>query len=81
MHHKSLYCVEEFKQHVLILQEHNAVSKECAEKVHELIKQRALDVNLNPDLEKACRHDLGEFCSLSPHHEGTVRNECHPSKN
>jgi len=33
-----------------------------------------MDVNLNPELETTCRHDLGEFCSHTPHQEGTVSN-------
>ena len=61
-----------FTQIFVFFQNNNPVSEECAEKVHEAIRQRAMDVNLNPDLDMACRHDLGEYCSQTPHQQGTV---------
>ncbi|XP_039254984.2 Golgi apparatus protein 1-like [Styela clava] len=38
-------------------------SRGCAEEVRKIMKTRALDFQLNPDLEKACRISLGQYCS------------------
>jgi len=35
----------------------------CAEQVHRVMKQRAMEVELNPQLEAACRPTLGSMCS------------------
>lgn len=41
------------------------ITPECAEEVHRVMKSRALDFELNPDLEKACIYFLGQYCSES----------------
>uniref|UniRef100_H2Y7T7 Golgi apparatus protein 1 n=1 Tax=Ciona savignyi TaxID=51511 RepID=H2Y7T7_CIOSA len=42
----------------------NTLSPSCTTQVHRMLRQRALDYNLNPSLEAACRVALGEFCSI-----------------
>ncbi|XP_078689897.1 Golgi apparatus protein 1-like isoform X16 [Branchiostoma floridae x Branchiostoma belcheri] len=39
------------------------LSHACAFEVRRVMHQRAVDVRLNPMLEKACLRDLGEYCS------------------
>ncbi|CAK8688004.1 unnamed protein product [Clavelina lepadiformis] len=39
------------------------ISVECEEEVRRILRQRALDYNLNPTLEENCRSDLGQLCS------------------
>lgn len=39
------------------------ITADCAEEVHRVMKSRALDFELNPDLESACIHFLGLYCS------------------
>ncbi|XP_078482978.1 Golgi apparatus protein 1 [Ciona intestinalis] len=39
------------------------LSAGCTREVHRMLKQRALDFNLNPELEHTCRTALGQYCS------------------
>ena len=39
------------------------MSTKCGAEVNRVMKERAMEVELNPDLEDACRHSLGAHCS------------------
>lgn len=39
------------------------LKSKCVEQVHRVMKQRAMEVELNPDLDDACRPSLGSHCS------------------
>jgi Golgi apparatus protein 1 len=39
------------------------LTPKCATEVHRVMKERAMEVELNPDLEAACRPSLGSYCS------------------
>ncbi|XP_033124671.1 Golgi apparatus protein 1-like [Anneissia japonica] len=39
------------------------LSDECRLQMHRALRQRAVSVHLNPNIERECRRDLGAFCS------------------
>ena len=56
------------------LSEPETLSEGCEVEVHRMLRLRALDFNLNPDLEESCRADLGRFCSDDMPEKGSVSN-------
>lgn len=44
----------------------------CEIEVHRMLRLRALDFHLNPDLEESCRADLGRYCSDEMPEKGSV---------
>ncbi|XP_030621144.1 Golgi apparatus protein 1 [Chanos chanos] len=43
--------------------EKSTLSRDCKTEVHRILHQRALDVKLDPELQKRCMTDLGKWCS------------------
>jgi len=39
------------------------LSRDCKVEVQRILHQRALDVKLDPELQKRCMTDLGKWCS------------------
>lgn len=39
------------------------LTRECKVEVQRILHQRALDVKLDPELQKRCMTDLGKWCS------------------
>lgn len=39
------------------------LSRDCKTEVQRILHQRALDVKLDPDLQRRCMTDLGKWCS------------------
>lgn len=42
------------------------MSRDCKVEVQRILHQRALDVKLDPELQKRCIVDLGKWCSEKP---------------
>lgn len=42
------------------------LSRDCKVEVQRILHQRALDVKLDPELQKRCIVDLGKWCSEKP---------------
>lgn len=42
------------------------LSRDCKTEVQRILHQRALDVKLDPDLQRRCMTDLGKWCSEKP---------------
>lgn len=42
------------------------LSRDCKVEVQRILHQRALDVKLDPELQKRCMTDLGKWCSDKP---------------
>lgn len=57
---------------VFIYFQKKETSAECTEEVYKVIHNRALDFDLNPELDKACRAELGQFCSDNMVERGSV---------
>lgn len=43
-------------------QEGTKVKKNCLQQIQRVMRQRAVNVDLHPEIEVACVRDLGEFC-------------------
>ncbi|XP_071959006.1 Golgi apparatus protein 1-like isoform X2 [Antedon mediterranea] len=39
------------------------LSSECKVQMHRALRQRAISVHLNPNIERECRRDLGQYCA------------------
>lgn len=50
-----------FIRNFLILQ----LARECLYEVRRVMRQRAVSVDLLPEIEEPCISDLGKFCSLN----------------
>lgn len=43
--------------------EDKSLSQNCMREIHRVMKQRAISVDLQPEIEEACVRDLGTFCN------------------
>lgn len=53
---------------------HVQLTRDCKVEVQRILHQRALDVKLDPELQKRCMTDLGKWCSEKTD-TGQVKNE------
>ena len=70
LHHRLEVDYEEDDDETLT--ETETLTEGCEVEVHRMLRLRALDFNLNPDLEESCRADLGRFCSDDMPEKGSV---------
>ena len=49
------------------------MSRACAQEVRRTLRQRAVSVDLNPEIQESCIYDIAQFCSDKNHRGGELK--------
>lgn len=65
-------CLSEIIRNYTIAEKKNVVSKDCRQQLRSQLFQQKENINLDPDLKKACERDLSLLCPNIPHGEAAA---------